>query len=203
MPRKPMYDGGTKNKMIEVATRLFFENGYDGTSIRNIVQEVGCEVGLFYYYYKTKDDLYSDVMKNFFSPYEDDFEKITKSAEDTPERSLLRFFSYMKKEVRAFRKKYEKNMHLTVRLAIREQTLNVIEPYLERIIIVLTKYGAKPVMDARTTAVFLAHGVGSVILHEDAEWVDSVSDEIRRTVNLLMGLSAEEAEKMFGGNENQ
>ncbi len=47
MARKPMYDGGTKNKMIEVATELFFENGYDGTSIRSIVRGVGCETDLF------------------------------------------------------------------------------------------------------------------------------------------------------------
>ena len=47
MARKSRFDGGTKNKMIEVGTKLFFENGFDGTSIRNIADEVGCEVGLF------------------------------------------------------------------------------------------------------------------------------------------------------------
>ena len=48
MARKPMYDGGTQNKIIEVASRLFFENGFDGTSIRGIMREVGGEIGLFY-----------------------------------------------------------------------------------------------------------------------------------------------------------
>lgn len=198
MPRKQMYDGGTKNKMIEVASKLFFENGYDGTSVRNIVGEVGCEVGLFYYYYKTKGELYSDVLKNFFASYKADFGSIVKSVEENPDKGLLRFFTYMKNEVRAFRAKYEKNIHISVRLAICEQTPIVIEPYIERIIIALINDGAKPVMDVRTTAVFLSHGVGSVILHEDAEWVDSVSDELRRSVNLLMGMSKDRAEKMFG-----
>ena len=36
MARKPMYDGGTKNKMIEVASKMFFENGFD------VVIVVGC-----------------------------------------------------------------------------------------------------------------------------------------------------------------
>lgn len=54
MPRKPKFDGVTKNRMLEVATKMFFEKSYEGTSVRDIVKKVGCEVGLFYYYYKTK-----------------------------------------------------------------------------------------------------------------------------------------------------
>ena len=75
MARKSKFDGGTKNKLIEVGTRLFFEKGFDGTSIRNIADETGCEVGLFYYYYKTKDDLFSDILDQFFEPYKKDFQK--------------------------------------------------------------------------------------------------------------------------------
>ena len=103
----------------------------------------------------------------------------------------------MKKEVRVFRGTYAKNMHKTVRLAIREQTLINIEPYIERIIVALIKDGANPVADVKTSAVLLSHGVGSIILHEDSEWVDTVSDELRRAVNKLMGLSPEKAKLMF------
>lgn len=115
----------------------------------------------------------------------------------SPIGALLRFFSYIKREVRAFRAKYEGNMHRTVRWAIREQTLTVIEPYIEDIIRTLMTCGAKPTMDPHTMAIFLAHGLGSGILHEDADWVDEATDDMRRTVNLIMGLSEEESRKMF------
>ena len=88
-------------------------------------------------------------------------------------------------------------MHRTVRWAIREQTLTVIEPYIEDIIRTLMTCGAKPTMDPHTMAIFLAHGLGSCILHEDADWVDEATDDMRRTVNLIMGLSEEESRKMF------
>lgn len=197
MPRKPMYDGGTKNKIIEVGSVMFFQNGFDGTSIRSIMREVGGEIGLFYYYYKTKDDLFTDVLDNFFEPYKKDFAALVEETKTKPYRSLLRFFSYIKKEVRAFREKYDANMHRTVRWAIREQTLTVIEPYIEEIIKILIGFGAKPKMDTRLTAVFLSHGVGSVILHEDADWVDDATDDMRKTVNLIMGLDEETSKKMF------
>ena len=198
MARKSRFDGGTKNKMIEVGTRLFFENGFDGTSIRNVTDEVGCEVGLFYYYYKTKDDLFSDVLDNFFEPYKEDFQSIVDSVRENNDKALWRFFKYMKTKVCEFRAKYEGKMHRTVRWAIREQSLTVIEPYIEQIIEILIEAGAKPAMDTRLTAVFLAHGVGGVILHEDSNWVDFATPQLRKTVNEIMGTPEEKIKEMFG-----
>ena len=49
MARKQMIEGGTKNRIREVGGRQSFAPGYDGTSVRGIMLEVGGEVGLFYY----------------------------------------------------------------------------------------------------------------------------------------------------------
>ena len=197
MARKQMFEGGTKNRIIEVGNRLFFEKGFDGTGIREIMKEVGADVGAFYYYYKSKDELFEDVLNNFFAPYEVDFEKIASEAEHRPYRALLRFFEYVKLSTREFRAKYDGHIHKTVRWAIREQTLTVLEPYIERIINILISYGGKPTMNAHTMAIFLSHGVGSVILHEKSDWVDSTTDDMRKTVNLIMGLDEDVSKKMF------
>ncbi len=47
------------------------------------------------------------------------------------------------------------------------------------------------------TAVFLSHGIGSIILHEDADWVDDSTEELRKTVNLIMGLDKETSELQY------
>lgn len=197
MARKQMFEGGTKNRILEVGSRLFFEKGFDGTGIREIMKEVGADVGAFYYYYKSKDELFDDVLSNFFAPYEVDFERIANEAEQRPYRALLRFFEYVKQITREFREKYEGHIHRTVRWAIREQTLTVLEPYIERIINILIGHGATPTMDAHTMAIFLSHGIGSVILHEDSDWVDTSTDDMRKTTNLIMGLDEEISKKMF------
>lgn len=198
MARKPKFDGGTKNRLLEVATKMFFERSYEGTSVRDIVKEVGCEVGLFYYYYQTKDDLFTDVMEHFFEPYKKDFENLVEEAKINQNRALLRFFEYMKKKVIEFREKYSANMHRTIRWAIREQALTVIEPYIEQIIQILVEHGAQLKMDVHLTAIFLSHGIGSVILHEDADYVEETTNQLRKVVNLIMGLSEEQAKEMFG-----
>ena len=188
MPRKQMFEGGTKNKILEAGGRLFFENGFDGTGVRAIMKEVGADVGVFYYYYKNKDELFDDVLDKFFMEYRAGFANVVEKASKKPFLALYEFFDYVQLITKEFREKYEGKMHRTVRLAIREQTLTEMEPYIEKIINILIEYGANPQMDAHLSAIFLSHGVGSVILHENSDWVDSVTGELRKTVNLLMGI---------------
>ncbi len=202
MARKQMIEGGTKNKIVEVATTKFFEQGYDGTGVREVMRDVGADIGTFYYYFKSKDELFYEVLSGFFEPYKKDFAALAASAKDVPYRSLLRFFRYMKKEVRTFREKYADNMHFTVRYTIREQALEVIEPYIEEIIGTLVTYGAKPKMEPHLMAVFLTYGVGSLILHEDADYADKSTDDVRKTVNLIMGLDEETSRRMFEESED-
>lgn len=48
MARKPVTDGGKREKIVVAAMKCFLEKGYDGTSIRAIMKKAGGEVGLFY-----------------------------------------------------------------------------------------------------------------------------------------------------------
>lgn len=197
MPRKQMFEGGTKNRILQVGRQLFFENGFDGTGVRAIMKAVGADVGAFYYYYASKDELFDDVMEHFFMPFHADFDRLAKEAEETPYRSLLRFFIYLSDRTREFRAQYAGHMHRTVRLAIRESTLTIMEPYVERIIHMLTEKGAKPVMDEKAAAVFVSHGIGSVILHEDCDWVSSIADDLRKSINVVLGLDADLSKKIY------
>ncbi|HSV74591.1 MAG TPA: TetR/AcrR family transcriptional regulator [Chthonomonadales bacterium] len=46
-----------RQAIIDVALRLFGEQGFDGTSIRDIAREVGVTEGLLYHYFESKSDL--------------------------------------------------------------------------------------------------------------------------------------------------
>ena len=49
--------GTAKEKILEVATDLFYRQGYNATGIQQIIDEAGVSKGSFYTHYKTKDDL--------------------------------------------------------------------------------------------------------------------------------------------------
>lgn len=66
MPRKPVLEGGKRDEIISTAMQLFFENGYEATSVRMILDRVGGEVGMFYHYFKSKEELFQKVVDRFF-----------------------------------------------------------------------------------------------------------------------------------------
>ncbi|HUT28046.1 MAG TPA: TetR/AcrR family transcriptional regulator [Methanomassiliicoccales archaeon] len=57
MPRTIKNPAVRRNEFITVAEELFIEKGFENTSIDNIVEQMDVAKGLFYHYFKTKDDL--------------------------------------------------------------------------------------------------------------------------------------------------
>lgn len=193
MSRKPVTEGGMREKIVETATELFLTLGYDGTSIRKIMNKAGGEVGLFYYYFKNKDDVFDSVLDYFFAGYASDFAAIVRNGRRNPCRVMQNFFEYIERETAKFRKQYADKMHRTVRWAIREHMLTLIEPYLEQIVEIQSYYyGVRPPIVPKVAALYLTHGVGSAILHEDSEIYFKNRVEIKHGISLLMGMSMEQ-----------
>ncbi|MDD3997970.1 MAG: TetR/AcrR family transcriptional regulator [Sphaerochaetaceae bacterium] len=58
-----MNDQDLKLKIKRIAVEHFNTHGYHGTTIRNIANEVGCSLPMVYYYYKSKKDLFHEIIK--------------------------------------------------------------------------------------------------------------------------------------------
>lgn len=184
-----------KEEILTAAQSCFLELGFDGTSVRTIMRKAGAEIGLFYYYFKNKDDAFERVLDRFFAEYEADFAQIVAHGKRNPCRVMEDFFAYMERETAAFRQKYAPRMHRTVRWAVREHALTLIEPYLKQIVEIQSRYyGVCPPIATEVTALYLTHGVGSCILHEDSEKYAANRVEVKRGVSLLMGMPMERQE---------
>jgi TetR/AcrR family transcriptional repressor of nem operon len=53
----------TRDLIVEVADRLFYESGFDHTSFADIAGPVGISRGNFYYHFKTKDEILDAVIE--------------------------------------------------------------------------------------------------------------------------------------------
>lgn len=60
-----MGEKGDKNRqrIIQTADELFYQNGFEHTSFSDIASAVGIAKGNFYYYFKSKDDILSAVLE--------------------------------------------------------------------------------------------------------------------------------------------
>lgn len=193
MGRKAGSGTNKREEILAVAQECFMEQGFDGTSVRDIMKKVGAENGLFYYYFKNKDEAFDRVLDRFFARYEAEAVRIVEHGKRNPCRIMEDFFSYMEQETAIFRAKYAAKMHRTVRWAIREHTLTIIEPYICKVVDIQSKYyGIPPALAPNMAALYLTHGVGSAILHEDSKRYFANRTELKRGVSLLMGMPAEE-----------
>jgi len=57
-----MKDNDLRSRIKEVAVEQFNSNGYHGTTIRNIAREVNCSLPMIYYYYKSKKELFDEII---------------------------------------------------------------------------------------------------------------------------------------------
>ena len=74
-----------KRRIIDVAMKMFVEEGYEKTSIRNIAEKIEYSPTTLYLYYKDKDELLYDVQKECFEKLDAEFEKKA-TAKDPYER---------------------------------------------------------------------------------------------------------------------
>ncbi|WP_010532377.1 forespore capture DNA-binding protein RefZ [Lentibacillus jeotgali] len=59
----------TKQKVIDAASSLFFQNGFHGTSVRDIADKAAVNVSLISYYFKSKQGLLEYAVTQYYEAY--------------------------------------------------------------------------------------------------------------------------------------
>jgi len=67
MPYPAGHRSETKAKIIQSARRLFNRHGFENVSVKQIMSGAGLTHGGFYTYFKSKSDLYTEVLGCFFT----------------------------------------------------------------------------------------------------------------------------------------
>jgi AcrR family transcriptional regulator len=78
-------------RIVEAARSRFLLEGVDGASLRSIARDAGTSIGMVYYYFKTKDELFLAVIETAYRGLMVDFSAALAS-DATPEQRLARLF---------------------------------------------------------------------------------------------------------------
>jgi AcrR family transcriptional regulator len=80
----------TRKKLVDSAVKLFSENWYEGISIAEICRNTNLSNGVFYRYYRNKEDIFREILDGFLDRIQERFDTIRGvSVRDR----LLHFFS--------------------------------------------------------------------------------------------------------------
>ena len=69
MPKKNTRN--TKSRIVSAAWKLFYEQGYDDTTVEDIIFESNTSKGSFYHYFESKDALLGSLAYLFDEKYEE------------------------------------------------------------------------------------------------------------------------------------
>ncbi len=78
MEKTPLETGNeAEARLLESALRLFSEKGYEGTSIREIIEGAGVTRPVLYYYFQNKEDLFRRLVESMFNEFASRLEEIS------------------------------------------------------------------------------------------------------------------------------
>ena len=73
-----------RQEILDAAARLFSKNGFGQTTVSDIVREVGVAQGLFYYYFKNKEEVMVAVMLEYAKAFIETVEHIIQDQSASP-----------------------------------------------------------------------------------------------------------------------
>jgi TetR/AcrR family transcriptional regulator len=78
-----------REAILKAAIRLFAEKGYAGCSIREICQAAGVTKPVLYYHFRSKEDLYQELMLDIFSQTQMNLQRLSKFNGSLRDRLIL------------------------------------------------------------------------------------------------------------------
>lgn len=65
-----------QERIVHAARARFLQHGVDGASLRQIATDAETNIGMIYYYFKTKDDLFLGVVEEIYAKFSREIEAI-------------------------------------------------------------------------------------------------------------------------------
>lgn len=88
--------GGARERILETAARLFYEQGYRATGVNQIVEEAGVAKASFYHHFASKEALAEAWLEARHRSWMSDFRSAV-DAHEQPERRLAAVFEFLER----------------------------------------------------------------------------------------------------------
>ncbi|MBM6750041.1 TetR/AcrR family transcriptional regulator [Mediterraneibacter glycyrrhizinilyticus] len=188
-----------RKELIDIASALFAEKGYEDVSIRDILEVVDGAPGMFYYYFKSKQDVYIAAMEQYINERLERKCKVIEDTEMSFEEKLEIFRSFVTEDISDYAGKFHVNEKMSIsdssyRLWDFVQMLNhMIEPYAHLILQGIKEGKLKSEIgidenNANLFATFLLYGAWGIIYNSKFTKNNShytVNDVLKITDNIL------------------
>ncbi len=95
-----------KDEILELALKLFAEEGYDSTGVQRIVDEAAVKKPTLYHYFGSKEGLLDALLELHYAPFLDELKNIGKYEGDlvlTLEKIIFHYFAFIKDNLHLYK----------------------------------------------------------------------------------------------------
>ena len=89
-----MTDQSTKEKILKIARVLFADNGFDGTSIRDIAKAAEVNVASVNYHFSSKENLFLEIIASGYRECSDEMRNFINKNDPSLEDALIHLFRH-------------------------------------------------------------------------------------------------------------
>ena len=89
MMRRPKEPEVRKNELLDAAQKLFVEKGYAKTTVTDILNVYGLSKGVFYYYFKSKEEVMDAIIQRMVDDMVVHARKIVENPDMTPPQKIF------------------------------------------------------------------------------------------------------------------
>jgi AcrR family transcriptional regulator len=182
-----------RQELIEIALRQFFENGYEKTSIRSILKEANGEIGMFYHYFKSKNEIYEAALENYNEKYVAKIAEIVDAPIQSFEEKLNKIFAYMTDSLTEYRLMYSEKANPEIMTILLAKTLLKMVPLFESLILDGLKNNAMeaPVPNTHLLSEFVLFGMSAIIHDITVKSMEQKISHIKMLLYRLLNIKVE------------
>lgn len=177
-----------RQELIEIALKQFLENGYEETSIRSILKEAEGEIGMFYHYFKSKNEIYEAALESYNEKYFANFSEIVDSAGLSFKDKLNQIFTSLPGSISEYNQMYTEKVNPQIMTVLLSRALLKMAPLFERILLEgLEKDTMKaPVPNVHLLSQFILFGMSGIIHDVEVKSMDEKINHIKALLSKIL-----------------
>ncbi len=189
-----------KREIIETAFNLFVQNGYEQTSVQQIIDTLGISKGAFYHHFKSKDDLLDAVISDILEDVASEINQIANSDRDAVTKLTEIYGIFRGKEdvLKLILAELYRDTNLKMRQKFVNQMLKIISAPLNKVLEQGKAEGAFDIVEVEGVAqllIVMDMAVGEAIFglmkERDIKGIKSMLDAYAFAIKRILGTEAD------------
>jgi len=180
-----------KQELVEIALRQFTQKGYEKTSIRSIVGEANGEIGMFYHYFASKEEIFNAVLEHYNNAFIARIKHIISEGKESSFLDLLELIlaeleysldEYAKMNYGAANTQVLMMLHQNTLISLRPIFCQLVNDYIQRGEI------SPPETETGLLVDFLLFGTSAVIHNNGENSAEGKKEAIKTLLCRLLGI---------------